>query len=100
MTLNEGQESAGRMILSSSNRIIAVQGIAGAGKSSLLKPVSQLFGENGKTVLGLAVQNTLVQMLERDTGIASMTLARFIGSHKTSYRRERIKMLSQKPKPP
>ncbi len=82
MTLNEGQESAGRMILSSSNRIIAVQGIAGAGKSSLLKPVSQLFGENGKTVLGLAVQNTLVQMLERDTGIASMTLARFIGSHK------------------
>ncbi|WP_109355592.1 MobF family relaxase [Sphingorhabdus sp. EL138] len=82
MTLNKGQESAGRMILSSSNRTLAVQGIAGAGKSSLLKPVSQLLGENGKTVLGLAVQNTLVQMLERDTGIASMTLARFIGNHK------------------
>ncbi|WP_422342840.1 MobF family relaxase [Parasphingorhabdus sp.] len=82
MTLNKGQESAGRMILSSSNRTLAVQGIAGAGKSSLLKPVSQLLGENGKTVLGLAVQNTLVQMLERDTGITSMTLARFIGSHK------------------
>jgi conjugative relaxase-like TrwC/TraI family protein len=82
MTLNKGQESAGRLIMSSSNRILAVQGIAGAGKSSLLKPVAQLLGENGKTVLGLAVQNTLVQMLERDTGIESMTLARFIGNHK------------------
>lgn len=82
MSLNKGQEAAGRLILSSSNRIIAVQGIAGAGKSSLLKPVSQLLGENGKTVLGLAVQNTLVQMLERDTGIASTTLARFIWKHK------------------
>ncbi|WP_430427670.1 MobF family relaxase [Parasphingorhabdus sp.] len=82
MTLNPGQEAAGRLILSSSNRIIAVQGIAGAGKSSLLKPVSQLLGEKNKTVLGLAVQNTLVQMLERDTGINSMTLARFVGNHK------------------
>jgi hypothetical protein len=28
-------------------------------------------------VLGLAVQNTLVQMLERDTGIPSMTVRAF-----------------------
>ncbi len=35
----------------------------------------------GKTVLGLAVQNTLVQMLERETGIPSMTVARFLGQH-------------------
>ncbi len=89
MTLNPGQEAAGRLILSSSNRILAVQGIAGAGKSSLLKPVSQLLGEKNKTVLGLAVQNTLVQMLERDTGINSMTLARFVGNHK--------KLLAQNP---
>ena len=34
--------------------------------------------EEGKQVLGLAVQNTLVQMLERDTGIRSMTIARFL----------------------
>ena len=65
------------MIMSSSNRILAVQGI----KSSLLKPVAQLLRAEGKTV-GLAVQNTLVQMLEKDTGITSQTLARFVGSHK------------------
>lgn len=82
MTLNQGQELAGTLMLSSSDRIIAVQGIAGAGKSSLLKPAAALLREQGKTVLGLAVQNTLVQMLERDTGISSMTLAKFLGSHK------------------
>jgi ATP-dependent exoDNAse (exonuclease V) alpha subunit len=37
-----------------------------------------LLREEGKQVLGLAVQNTLVQMLERDTGIRSMTIARFL----------------------
>lgn len=73
--LNPGQEAAARLILSSAHRVIAIQGVAGAGKSSVLKPVSQLLGEEGKEVIGLAVQNTLVQMLERDTGIRSQTLA-------------------------
>ena len=81
LTLNEGQEAGARLILSSHNRTVAVQGVAGAGKSSLLKPVSELLREEGKKVLGLAVQNTLVQMLERDTGISSMTLARFLRNH-------------------
>jgi conjugative relaxase-like TrwC/TraI family protein len=82
MTLNPGQEAAGRMILSSANRIVAVQGVAGAGKSSLLRPVAQILGEHGKRVVGLGVQNTLVRMLERETGIASMTLHRFLGQHR------------------
>lgn len=82
MTLNAGQEAAGRMILSSSNRIVAVQGVAGAGKSSLLRPAAQILNENGKRVIGLGVQNTLVRMLEGETGIPSMTLHRFLGPHR------------------
>lgn len=81
MTLNPGQEAAGRLLLGSHNRIVAVQGIAGAGKSTMLKPVADILREEGKQVLGLAVQNTLVQMLERDTGIPSMTVARFLKRH-------------------
>ena len=81
LTLNAGQEAAGRLLLGSTNRIVAIQGIAGAGKSSLLRPVADLLRDEGRTVIGLAVQNTLVQMLERDTGIASMTLARFLRKH-------------------
>ncbi|KPF88871.1 MobF family relaxase [Novosphingobium sp. AAP93] len=82
MQLNAGQEAAGRMILSSTNRIVAVQGVAGAGKSSLLRPTAQILAEHGKRVIGLGVQNTLVRMLERDTGIPSMTLHRFLGQHR------------------
>ncbi|WP_324826450.1 MobF family relaxase [Qipengyuania zhejiangensis] len=78
ISLNEGQENAASLVLSSRDRIVAIQGIAGAGKSSVMKPVAQLLREEGKQVLGLAVQNTLVQMLERDTGIHSMTIARFL----------------------
>ena len=82
LVLNEGQEAAGRLMLSSHNRTVAVQGVAGAGKSSLLKPAAEILREEGKSVIGLAVQNTLVQMLERDTGISSMTLARFLGQYR------------------
>src|SRR3546814_7197755 len=59
---------------------MAIQGVAGAGKISVVKPVAQILGEDGKEIIGLAVQNTLVQMLERDTGIRSMTLARLLKS--------------------
>ena len=79
--LNAGQMSAGVMLLSSTDRVLAVQGVAGAGKSSMLTPVAALIERQGSRVLGLAVQNTLVQMLQRDTGIASMTVARFIRAH-------------------
>lgn len=78
MRLNAGQEGAGRLLFGSSNRIVAIQGVAGAGKSSLLRPAAELLREEGRTVIGLAVQNTLVQMLQRDTGIKSMTLTRFL----------------------
>jgi conjugative relaxase-like TrwC/TraI family protein len=76
--LNAGQEAAGVLLLSSTDRIIAVQGVAGAGKSSMLAPAARLIEQSGREVLGLAVQNTLVQMLERETGIRSMTVARFL----------------------
>lgn len=81
LTLNAGQEGAGRLLLGSNNRIVAIQGVAGAGKSTVLKPVADILREEGKAVLGLAVQNTLVQMLERETGIPSMTVARFLRQH-------------------
>jgi hypothetical protein len=66
--LERGAGGAGRLLLGSNNRIVAIQGVAGAGKSTVLKPVADILREEGKAVLGLAVQNTLVQMLERDTG--------------------------------
>ncbi|HHY50879.1 MAG TPA: conjugative relaxase, partial [Alphaproteobacteria bacterium] len=79
--LNAGQEAAGRMMFGSTDRIVAIQGVAGAGKSSVLAPAARLFEAQGRKVIGLAVQNTLVRMLERETGVPSMTVARFIKLH-------------------
>ena len=62
----------------SRDQVVLVCGVAGAGKSSMLTPAARLIQEQGQQVLGLAVQNTLVQMLQRETGIPSMTVARFI----------------------
>ena len=80
-SLNAGQEAAGRLMFASKDRIIAIQGVAGAGKSSVLAPAARLFEAQGHKVMGLAVQNTLVRMLERDTTIPSTTVARFIKAY-------------------
>lgn len=80
--LNKGQENAGRLILSSPDLVVAVQGVAGAGKSSAMAAVATVAREEGRNVLGLGPQNTLVRMLERDTGVASMTIDRFIRTHR------------------
>ena len=79
--LNDGQMAAAELILASADRTVAVEGVAGAGKSSVLAPVADVLREEGREVLGLAVQNTLVQMLQRETGIESMTVARFLKAH-------------------
>jgi conjugative relaxase-like TrwC/TraI family protein len=81
ISLNPGQLAAGTLLLASADRIIAIQGVAGAGKSSMLAPAARLIEGQGGQVVGLAVQNTLVQMLQRETGIASMTVARFLQSY-------------------
>jgi conjugative relaxase-like TrwC/TraI family protein len=79
--LNPGQEAAGRLLLAGTDRIVVVQGVAGAGKSSALGAVAIVAREEGRNVIGLGLQNTLVRMLETDTGIPSMTVARFLGTH-------------------
>ena len=76
--LNPGQESAGRLMFGSKDRIIAIQGVAGAGKSTLLEPAARLLEQEGRQVIGLSVQNTLVQMLKRDLNIEAMTVYRFL----------------------
>ena len=49
--LNPGQESAGRLILASPDRVVAVQGVAGAGKSSALAAVASVARAEGHNVL-------------------------------------------------
>lgn len=80
--LNAAQQQAATLILSSTDRTVLVQGVSGAGKSAVLKPVARIAGEEGRPVLGLAVAGTIAQQLRKDTGAPAMTIARFIAQHR------------------
>ena len=81
IALNLGQEGAGRLILASSDRTVAVQGVAGAGKSTMLAPVAKVLAEEGRRVIGLGFQNKMVRDLQEGTGVPSQTIASFLRAY-------------------
>jgi conjugative relaxase-like TrwC/TraI family protein len=78
--LNPGQEAAARLVLASNDRIIAIQGVAGAGKSTMLRPLAAELKAEGRTLLGLAFQNKMVSDLV-DAGLPAQTIASFLARH-------------------
>jgi conjugative relaxase-like TrwC/TraI family protein len=76
--LNAGQLAAATSIISSDDRIIAVQGIAGAGKSTMLAIAARVLETYGKDAVGLAFQNKMVGDLAEGAGIKAQTLASFL----------------------
>ena len=89
--LNPGQLAAATLLVSSTDRIVVVQGVAGAGKSTMLQATAAVAREEGKRVLGLAFQNKMVTDLReglkpremsvsemKDAGIEAQTIASFI----------------------
>lgn len=64
--LTERQAGAAALLLESADRVVAVQGVAGAGKSAVLGPVAAVARGQGRGVIGLALANTVV----RDLGSA------------------------------
>jgi hypothetical protein len=58
--LNAGQLGAAALILSSNDRTVVIQGIAGAGKSTMLQAVARVAQAEGRAVTGLAFQNKMV----------------------------------------
>jgi conjugative relaxase-like TrwC/TraI family protein len=79
--LNTGQLAAATTILTARDRVVAVQGVAGAGKSSMLKPVVAIAKAEGRQVIGLAIQNSVARRLGADTGVAARTITSFLREH-------------------
>ena len=79
--LNAGQLAAATLIVSSEDRTVVVQGIAGAGKSTMLQSVARVAEAEGRAVTGLAFQNKMVADLAEGAGIKSQTIASFILAH-------------------
>ncbi|MFZ4748625.1 MAG: ATP-dependent DNA helicase, partial [Sphingomonas sp.] len=77
-----GQMGAAVAILTSSDRINAIQGDAGTGKSAMLRPVADILKADGHKVIGLAFQTKVASALREDTGIEAITVARFLIDHR------------------
>ena len=79
--LNEGQKTAVKMILTSADRVVGVQGYAGTGKTTMLDRLRALLESRGYRTIGLAPSASAARTLERESGIGSETLQRFLAQH-------------------
>lgn len=71
----KGQASAARLLLTSKDRVVGVQGYAGTGKTYMLRSVREVAESRGFKVRGLAPTGSAAETLQEETGIESRTLA-------------------------
>mgnify|MGYP001795467699 CR=1 FL=1 len=79
--LNQEQRRAAETIIGSTDRFINIQGVAGSGKSTMLRAVYGALRAENVPVIGLAQQNTVVQQLTQDAGMKATTVASFLSAH-------------------
>nr|WP_198297677.1 MobF family relaxase [Bordetella genomosp. 9] len=73
-SLKPGQLAAGELILSTPNRVVGVQGLAGTGKSHMLDQVKKIAEESGHTVRAVASYGMQIRAL-RELGVEANTIA-------------------------
>tara|TARA_R110001606_G_scaffold233942_1_gene381516 strand:+ start:11066 stop:14050 length:2985 start_codon:yes stop_codon:yes gene_type:complete len=81
LPLNPGQMAAASLAIAGRDKIVAVQGVAGAGKSTMLAALSRVAEVEGKEVIGLAFQNKMVGDLAEGAGIKAQTVSSFVNQH-------------------
>ena len=79
--LTRGQREAVKLILSSNDRVVGVQGYAGTGKTTMLNRTRALFEKRGYEVRGLAPSASAARTLAAEAGVASETLQRFLARY-------------------
>lgn len=72
-----GQKEAIATALTTQDRYIAVQGLAGTGKTTMLRALREMAQESGYTVRGMAPTGAASKVLARETGVATDTVAMF-----------------------
>lgn len=75
-TLNAGQRAAAVLVTSTDERVSAIQGSAGTGKTTMLREARQIAESQGYRLVGLAPSTVAVRELQK-AGIQSQTVAAF-----------------------
>tara|TARA_B100000678_G_scaffold291638_1_gene310256 strand:+ start:26550 stop:32435 length:5886 start_codon:yes stop_codon:yes gene_type:complete len=75
--LTQGQKDAITLATTSSDRFVSVQGLAGVGKTTMMREVQSIANKNGLKVLGLAPTHQSKDELN-DTGLESNTVESFL----------------------
>jgi conjugative relaxase-like TrwC/TraI family protein len=89
--LTEGQENAIRLALSTQDRLIGIQGYAGTGKTSgALLHIRRIAEAEGYEVRGFAPSAAAAEVLEREAGISSMTLARLLHGSRPASKKPQL----------
>jgi conjugative relaxase-like TrwC/TraI family protein len=83
--LSEEQKQALRHVTQARNSIQIVSGMAGTGKTSMLRAAREAFEREGFHVIGACLSGKAAQGLEAGSGIKSTTLARLIGAPELRY---------------
>lgn len=76
--LNEEQRAAVEHILSSNDRYVGVNGLAGTGKTMMLERVRAICDEQGIEIKGVCFTGKAASGLEADSGIPSQTIHSFL----------------------
>ena len=79
--LTAGQREAVKLILTGKDRVVGVQGYAGTGKTTMLNRSRALLEKRGFEVQGLAPSASAALTLNKEAGIGSETLQRFLARH-------------------
>ena len=79
ISLNQEQQQAAQLVLTTQHQVVGIQGYAGTGKTTLLKHIKAQAQDKGFTVLGLAPSAAAAQQLTDKAGISSQTVERFLG---------------------
>ncbi len=65
-------------MLSSSNKYIAVEGIAGSGKTTMLEQAKLLYESQGVNVIGMAFTGKAAETMESEAAISSQTIHKYL----------------------
>ena len=74
----QGQREAVVAVLTTKDRYVAVQGLAGTGKTTMLKSLREIAQDHGYTVRGMAPTGAASKVLAKETGMAASTVSTFV----------------------